>query len=206
MKNQTNSLKTIAALALVNSMLLCSQASADDEDSIRFPLVRPAVLSNECLPQAQGTVNISKLGNVEIMDVKIQGLPKNTEFDVFVIQVPHAPFGMAWYQGDIQTNGSGKGFAHFAGRFNEETFIVAPGVASAPVVHDGQIADAAENPATAPVHTYHIGIWFNSPADAVKAGCPGATTPFNGEHTAGIQILNTSNFADEEGPLLQLKP
>ncbi|MFZ2170311.1 MAG: hypothetical protein WAW61_11815 [Methylococcaceae bacterium] len=206
MKNQTNSLKTIAALALVNSMLLCSQASADDEDSIRFPLVRPAVLGDECLPQAQGTVNISKQGNVEIMDVKIQGLPKNTEFDAFVIQVPHAPFGMAWYQGDIQTNSSGKGFAHFAGRFNEETFIVAPGVASAPVVHDGQIADASENPATAPVHTYHIGVWFNSPADAVKAGCPGATTPFNGDHTAGIQILNTSNFADEEGPLLQLKP
>lgn len=206
MKNQTNSFKTIAALALVNSMLLCSQASANDEEKIRFPLVRPAVLGDECLPHAQGKVKISTLGNVEIMDVKIEGLPKNTEFDAFVIQIPHFPFGMSWYQGDIQTNRYGKGYAQFVGRFNEETFIVAPGVAPAPQVHDGQFADALENPATAPVHTYHIGIWFNSPADAVKAGCPGATTPFNGEHTAGIQILNTSTFADEEGPLLQLKP
>jgi hypothetical protein len=40
----------------------------------------------------------------------------------------------------------------------------------------------------------------------VAAGCPGATTPFNGDHTAGVQVLNTSNFPDDQGPLRQLIP
>jgi hypothetical protein len=204
MKNQTNSFKAIASLMLVSSVYLCSEASAQSLDTIRFPLVRPAVLGGACAPNATGKVRVTTLGNVEVMDVKIEGLPKNTEFDAFVIQVPNFPFGMSWYQGDIQTNKYGKGYARFVGRFNEETFIVAPGTPTvAPLTHEG---DAGENPVTKPIHTYHIGIWFNSPADAIKAGCPGATTPFNGEHNAGIQVLNTGNFPDEEGPLLKLKP
>jgi len=113
------------------------------------------------------------------------------------------PFGMSWYQGDIQTNHKGNGYARFVGRFNEETFIVAPSTPTvAPLTHS---TDAGENPVTNPIHTYHVGIWFNSPTDAVKAGCQGATTPFNGEHTAG-QILNTGDFPDDKGPLLKLKP
>jgi len=95
----------------------------------------------------------------------------------------------------------------FIGRFNIETFIVAPGVAMAPVVHDdGPFPDADMNPATPPVHTYHLGLWFNSPDDATAAGCPNTVTPFNGDHTAGIQVLNTSNFPDDQGPLRQLVP
>jgi len=56
------------------------------------------------------------------------------------------------------------------------------------------------------VQTYHLGLWFNSPADAQNAGCPNAVTPFNGEHNAGIQVLNTSNFPDNHGPLRDLHP
>jgi len=84
---------------------------------------------------------------------------------------------------------------------------VAPGIAMAPAVHDdGMFPDADMNPATPPVHTYHLGLWFNSPNDAAAAGCPNTVTPFNGDHTAGIQVLNTSNFADDQGPLRQLVP
>jgi hypothetical protein len=204
MKNHTHTtLKAVASLALVSSVMLGPQASAHGQSANRFPLVRPAVLGDTCAPYAWGKVKVTTLGSVEVMDVKIEGLPANTEFDVFVIQVPNLPFGMSWYQGDIQTNKHGRGYARFVGRFNEETFIVAPGSAIAPLTHN---ADAAENPVTKPIHTYHIGIWFNSPADAVKAGCPSFPTPFNGDHTAGIQVLNTSTFADEAGPLLQPKP
>ena len=56
------------------------------------------------------------------------------------------------------------------------------------------------------MHTFHLGLWFNSPADAVAAGCPGATTPFNGEHNAGVQVLSTRGFGDTAGPLGRLKP
>jgi hypothetical protein len=51
-----------------------------------------------------------------------------------------------------------------------------------------------------------LGLWFNSPHDAQQNGCPGGVTPFNGEHNAGIQVLNTSNFDDDKGPLRSLKP
>lgn len=205
MKNRINTVKTLASAALVTTMLLGTQANAGNKDSLKFPLVRPAVLTSACAPDAKGKVKVVNYGGVELMSVKIEGLPVNTEFDVFVIQVPNAPFGMSWYQGDIQTNKHGKGYAQFLGRFNEETFIVAPGdkPSVAPLTHP---EDAGENPLTKPIHTYHVGIWFNSPDDAAKAGCPTATTPFNGEHNAGIQILNTSTFEDDKGPLLDLKP
>jgi hypothetical protein len=65
--------------------------------------------------------------------------------------------------------------------------------------------DVGQNPATFPVHQYHLGLWFNDPKVAAKAGCPGTVTPFNGEHNAGIQVLNTSNFPDLQGPLFHLK-
>jgi hypothetical protein len=124
------------------------------------------------------------------MDVKVWGLPPNTNFDFFVIQVPKAPFGLAWYQGDIETNRNGVGYGRFVGRFNIETFIVAPGVAPAPLVFNDQpFPDAAQNPATNPVQLYHLGLWFNDPKDAAKAGAAGTVTPFNGEHHAGVQVL-----------------
>jgi len=53
---------------------------------------------------------------------------------------------------------------------------------------------------------YHLGLWFGSPQAAQAAGCPGNVTPFNGEHNAGIQVLNTSNFPDDFGPLRQVNP
>ena len=51
-----------------------------------------------------------------------------------------------------------------------------------------------------PVQIYHLGIWFNSPADAVKAGCPGTATTFTSNHDAGIQVLNTATFPAAQGP------
>jgi hypothetical protein len=143
-------------------------------DEISFQMVRSAAAANAgCLSGAEVDVNIESQGTVEVMKVDVEGLPEKTEFDFFVIQVPNTPFGLSWYQGNIETNGSGRGHERFIGRFNIETFIVAPGVARAPVVHnDPPFPDAGQNPTTAPVHTFHLGLWFNDPADAVKAGCP----------------------------------
>ena len=172
----------------------------------KFDLVRSAkAASANCLAQASAEVRIRSEGEVEVMEVSVQGLPPKTNFDVFVIQVPNAPFGLAWYQGDLETNHHGRGHQTF-GRFNEETFIVAPGSAPAPVVHHNAFPDAQLNPPSGPIHTFHLGVWFNSPADAVKAGCPGDVTPFNGEHDAGIQALSSRNFLNAQGPLLNVKP
>jgi len=160
-----------------------------------------------CAPYARATVTITPVGPVEYMQVDVSGLPPNTEFDFFVIQVPVAPFGMSWYQGDIETNEYGQGSQTFIGRFNIETFTVAPGVAPAPVVFDdAPFPSADHNPATNPVQMYHLGLWFGSPEAAAAAGCVNTVTPFNGNHRAGIQVLNTRNFADDQGPLQQLTP
>jgi hypothetical protein len=164
-------------------------------------------LAAECLKGAFADVRIEPLGSVERMTIVARNLPPNTEFDLFVLQLPDFPFGLSWYQGDMQSNAQGIARGVFLGRFNIETFILAPGVGPAPVIHrKPPFPDAATNPATPPVHTFHLGLWFNSPDDAVAAGCPGVVTPFNGDHTAGIQALSTHQFEDDHGPLRRLKP
>lgn len=187
-----------------------------DADKCKFQMVRsPAVVKNKDFPNcgigangqaATARVKIKSEGPVEEMEVTVENLPPKTNFDFFVIQVPNGPFGMSWYQGDIKTVEYGRAAEKFVGRFSEETFIVAPGSQPAPFVHNNAPnSDATINPATAPIHTFHLGLWFNSPLDAGKPGCPATVTPFNGDHNAGIQILNTSNFIDK-GPLFFIKP
>jgi hypothetical protein len=194
-------LALLACLVLVGLVAAVGARGGGPDNKIAFDMV-PSTGVLTCLPNAVARVEVKTKDGVEEMKVKVAGLPANTGFDFFVIQAPTAPFGLSWYQGDIQTNRDGRDEQKFVGRFNIETFIVAPGSTAAPTPHDG--LDASSNPATAPVHTYHLGLWFNSPADATAAGCPGATTPFNGDHTAGVQVLNTRNFPALEGPLKQL--
>src|SRR6476659_3371610 len=201
------SLGTTIVVATVLTGLATINAAAR-EKKFEFPMTRGAKLvASGCLANAAARVSIKPGGPVEVMDVNVEGLPPNTDFDFFVIQKPGAPFGLAWYQGDIETGDDGEGHGRFIGRFNEETFIVAqaPSVA-APFVHNNAFPDAVLNPTTNPIHTYHLGLWFNSFEDAVNAGCPGDVTPFNGEHNAGIQVFNTSNFVDLQGPLFFVKP
>jgi len=171
-------------------------------NTARFTMVRSTAAEKAgCLGTAKATVVVTKLGTTEELKIAAEGLPKQTDFDLFVLQVPDAPFGLAWYQSDLRAGSDGKAFVTVRGRFNEETFSVATGTAPAPKTHPG---DATTNPATAPVHQYHLGIWFNSPAAAAKAGCPSAVTPFNGEHNAGVQAMSTRNFPIAKGPLGQI--
>jgi hypothetical protein len=191
----------VAALAACAVTAMPAHANGT---SANFHMVRSPALNAvpACVPDATGKVSINSKGATEVMTVDVDGLPPNTNFDFFVIQQPNAPFGMAWYQSDIETDQYGHGSVKVIGRFSIETFMVAPGSVAAPQTEP---TDASSNPATAPIQMYHLGVWFNSPADAAAAGCPNAVTPFNGEHNAGVQVLNTSNFADLTGPLLKIK-
>jgi hypothetical protein len=105
---------------------------------------------------------------------------------------------VAWYQGSIQTDKQGRGHQHFVGRFSDETFAFAFNSAPAP---NTQPNDATVNPPFNPIQMYHLGLWFSSPQAAQNATCPASSTFFGGDHNAGLQILNTSNFADDHGPL-----
>lgn len=195
----------VAATAIVWGLLAPSGGAAVSTTS--FKMVRSsAVVAAGCVPHGKASVTITSQGAVEVMTVKATGLPASTEFGLFVTQVPDAPFGIAWYQGDLTTDSSGVAKTTFRGRFSSETFAVAPGTAPAPVVHNGPFPDASANPPFAPVHTFHLGVWFDSSTAAAAAGCPGTVTAFNGVHNAGIQVLSTRQFAPGSGPLGTLKP
>jgi hypothetical protein len=205
MFKQMQFLAAPVALSLLLTVSPLAATADASGDPLKFNLVVSAG-AKTCLPNATATVRIAPLGPVELMDVSVQGLPPKTEFDFFVIQVPKAPFGVSWYQGDIETDNNGRGHQLFIGRFSIETFAVAPGSAPAPVVFNGPFPDASLNPPFNPIQMYHLGLWFGSPEAAQAAGCPAAVTPFNGEHNAGIQALNSSNFPDDHGPLRSVTP
>ena len=179
----------------VSVLLGLAAAPAMADNSISFDLVRSAGLLPTCAPNATAHVTDVTQGFAEKLTIEVSGFRPGTQFDVFVIQVPNKPFGLAWYLGDHTT-----GTTHsFVSRLNKETFAVAIGEAPAAHPHGGK--DSFSNPVFKPVHTFHLGIWFNSTADAVRNGCPDTMTPFNGDHTAGIQVMNSGNFPDNFGPL-----
>ena len=122
-----------AVLSSTLLLITAGSVSAADEDHIGFKMVVSQGASTY-LPNAQAKVEIISDGEAEDMFLVASGLPPNTGFDFFVLQVPNAPFGLSWYQGDVQSDDDGDAVQHFRGRFSIETFIVAPGVAPAPVV------------------------------------------------------------------------
>jgi hypothetical protein len=196
---------TAALIASGAAVVATTHADASSKTNTFRMHRSPGIVAAGCVPDAKARVSIRNKGPVEEMDVHAWGLPKKTDFDLFVIQVPNAPFGVSWYQGDLETNKDGVADGTFLGRFSEETFAVAPNTAPAPSVHSGPFPDATSNPPFGPIHTFHLGLWFNSATDAAEAGCPSTVTPFNGEHDAGVQVLNTAQFADTNGPLDRLK-
>jgi hypothetical protein len=197
----------LAGVTLLGADMQQAQAQVTPQWKSK-PLADFRLVPNSCIPKAYARVKIEKFQENQHMRVEVAGLPANIGFDVFVIQVPTAPFGLSWYQGDISTNSKGYGAADFVGIFSNETFSVAPGKpVPAPTPHTSlPFPDASLNPVTAPLHQFHLGLWFDSPEAAKKAGCPTAVTPFNGDHTAGIQAFNTSQFPALNGPLGQIKP
>ena len=192
-----------AAMAVAIALVaMTPRANAAAGDSITFNLKVSAGAAACLKPNAEGRVTVSDLGLVQHLHVETANLPPNTEFTVFLLQIPHSPFGLSWYQGDIRTNGDGRAVGDFTGIFSKETFIQAPNVAPAPQVFRD---DAASNPATPPVQIYHLGIWFADPNAAAAATCPGTVTTFDGDHQAGIQVMNTTNFPDAHGPLFAIQ-
>ena len=205
-------MKTSAIIAALFASTVFAPVHAYAQDTkgktIQFPLTVSGGAS-KCLPNASGTVTDTTLGPVENLHVLVKGLPPKTGFDLFNIQVPDTPFGLAWYLGDIQTDAKGNGVGNFVGRFNIETFIISLGALASPNVFPKPPAFLAQSTTGAvtngPVQIYHLGLWFNSTSDATKAGCPGTATPFNGEHNAGIQVLKTQPLENGLGPLSGLQ-
>jgi hypothetical protein len=177
------------SVGLAGASAAPTPAGVHHDSSYSFALV-PSPNIAACLPNASGKVTITPGAENDTMKVSISGMPANAGFDLFVIQQPLAPFGVSWYQTDVNANQYGDGSATVRGVFDVETFSVSPGGTTT----------------FSPTHQYHLGLWFNNPQTPFKLGCePGATTatvtPFNGEQHAGVQALNTSEFPANAGPL-----
>src|SRR5947209_11394989 len=168
-------------------------SNANPASTFTFSMV-PATGISSCLAKAHGSVTITPGSLNDTMKVSVSGLAPSTGYDLFVIQLPNKPFGVSWYQSDLQTDSTGAGTVSVRGIFNKETFSISPG---GPTVTFGA------------THQFHLGLWFNNPKVPFNLGCePGATspiiTPFNGEQNAGVEDLNTHNFPNNTFRLPQI--
>jgi hypothetical protein len=188
---------------LVGALLAAVAVAQTTSTSFRMERSESAVGQGaDCLRGAYANVTVRTVGGNQIMDVTLRNAAPNTGFTLFVIQQPNAPFGVSWYQGDLDTDNQGNGSVQVKGIFSEETHAFALESVPAPNV-DGK--DAPRNPAFEPVHTLHLGLWFADPQEAQAAGCSGTVTPFDGDHEAGIQALSTRNYPALQGPLGKIR-
>jgi len=178
-------------------------------DSTAFTLV-PNAAFLECLSADGTTPPVARVfvrrGNLnDTLAIRVTGLKPDLQFDLFTVQRspfladgskdPSFPgtFGLAWYQSDLDADDNGKAEIKVPLRsiFLDQIFGF----------------DGDKNPDGSailpPVNTYHVGFWFNNPADAAPCGFNVATpTPFNGEHNAGpLAMISLPVAATNLGPL-----
>jgi hypothetical protein len=117
--------------ALLTAALFAVAAFAVDDTS--FKMVRSqSALDNDYLRNARADVDTRTVGGNQIMDVTLKHAAKNTGFTLFVIQQPNSPFGVSWYQVDLDTDNKGNGEVRVIGIFSEETLAFAPERVKAP--------------------------------------------------------------------------
>src|SRR5262249_31087400 len=104
----------VGAAALLAAGAPAAVAAQPDGTKTSFQMVRSAaVTAANCMPNANAYVTIRSKGPVEVMTVNASGLVPNAEYDLFVTQVPNAPFGLSWYQGDMESNSHGRAHGTF---------------------------------------------------------------------------------------------
>ena len=107
--NRRSRMKAFALATVAGAALAFSSAIAQSTNStsteMTFHLLRsPGLKSIPVAPYAQDTVKIRSTGAGAIMTVSVSGLPPNTDFDLFFIQVPNLPFGGSSYQGEPEVS------------------------------------------------------------------------------------------------------
>src|SRR3954454_19647593 len=93
------------ALSVSASLLVFAPALADTFSFGMIPSTAAAAAG--CLSHGKASVTITSSKMSDNLNVRVSGLPARTSFDLFVTQVPDAPFGVSWYLGRLQTNDNG---------------------------------------------------------------------------------------------------
>lgn len=139
-------------------------------------LLKPSSPALEaCFPTAEAHVNVTLTTDAigkDTFKVRAERMKPNTAFTVFLIQKATSPFGGAEYIGDVFTDAAGNVNATFS-LIVEEAF-------------------AFNNKTGFRADLNSVGMWFADPVD--DDGCLGAAGPvtgFDGDASAGVQMLNS---------------
>jgi hypothetical protein len=151
-------------------------------DDVQLDLTPSSPQLAACMPGAQLTFRVSLTGDRHGADrVEVSGhdLPPSTDFTIFLLQQPGAPFGAAEYIGDLSSDAGGN--AH-----TDLQLIVGEAFASTLV-----------GPFRTRVDLNSVGVWFADPTgdDFCLGQGNGAVTPFDGDGQAGVQAFNSANAA-----------
>jgi hypothetical protein len=193
-------------LVALTVLAVSGMASAQEKkDEITFNLLpNPAVV--DCLransfeePRARATVIRGKLNDTLILD--LDGIKPGLAFDLFTVEHSFfqangtkdpnftGSFGLAWYQSDVKIGKrSDDGHVQIKTILLDDIFGFDPDVR------------------LPPTNTFHLGFWFDNPADAAaEPTChfdPTQPTPFNGQHKAGpFAMLSVPDSKTGLGPL-----
>jgi hypothetical protein len=159
---------------------------------IQFPLFPSGV--KKAFPNAKGVVTIVQ-GNPEVslfdtVTVDVEGMPADTTFTIFFIELANKPFGHVQYVADLHTRDDGTGDV----TFQTITLVAFAADASNPGTSKDQSGDASG------VQLEHLGMWFSSLQDAQKALKDNTLkgTPFDGGNPplhAGPQAMTDGQAA-----------
>ena len=160
-------------------------------------------------PHASVAVKRGDLNDTAL--IRVTGLKPNLDFDLFTVQRSSlddsgAPvqnfkgFGLAWYQSDLHSDGDGNAKVTIRTILLDQIFGFDADVVAT------QVAGNTATPAPIvlkPTNTFHMGFWFNNPADAALCGFDvSKPTPFNGEHRAGpLAMISLPVAPANLGPL-----
>jgi hypothetical protein len=195
-----------ALFAPFAAVLLIAPTAAHADSDVRFQLqANPKTLAcfardpddKDHQPVADVRVEPGELNDA--LHLHVRNLKPHLAFDLFTVQRSllgadgkidpafKGSFGLAWYQSDVQANDDGEADVTIHTILLNQIFGFDP--------------DVSLNP----LNTFHIGFWFNNPADAAQCD-PNPShplvTPFNGEHHAGpLAMISVPDATTNLGPL-----
>lgn len=148
-----------------------------ERDLVLFGPAAAGLIAAGFNPQGKATaIPLEEEIGVDKAQLKIEGLPANTCFTVFLTENNAPPFGSVQYIAEVCTNEEGKGKVKVA-TIVFEAFALKTGAANAVLV--------------GPTPLKHIVLWFaDSEADNAFTGAP--ATPFDADGDAGVAVLHTT--------------
>lgn len=169
------------ALPLVLGISYLAEAAPPDQTSFQIvinPQFARCLAANPYIePKANVLVQRGELNDT--LTIALSGFKPGLAFDMFTVEKSpfkangqpdpnfKGIFGLAWYQSDLKA-------AANPNQISIKTILLDQIFGFDPLVN------------LKPTNTFHVGFWFNNPADAAPCGFDVKKfTPFNGEHRAG---------------------